>query len=145
MHYGHSLQFGTIITPESSATETAVDLAQQSEALGYDLVTLQDHPDQPAELDTWTTLAWIAGRTERVHLAAHVLHLPLRPPAVLARSVASLDLLSTGRLDLALGAGASWEAIEAMGGRRPGPGETVDALDEAIEIIRCLWNVGEST
>ena len=106
MHYSHALKFGTFIPPLSTAPEQVVAQALRSEALGYDLVTFQDHPYQPAFLDTWTLLAWVAGQTERIHLAANVLNLPLRAPAVLARSAASLDLLSAGRLELALGAGA---------------------------------------
>src|SRR5690242_6869218 len=92
--YGHHLQFGTFITPLNNAPEKTVALARRSEELGYDLVTFQDHPYQPAFLDTWTLLAWVAGQTERVRIAANVLNLPLRQPAVLARSAASLDLLS---------------------------------------------------
>jgi len=105
--------------------------------------SFQDHSCQPAFLDTWTLLAWVAGQTERIHLAANVLNLPLRAPAVLARSAASLDLLSAGRLDLALGAGAFWNAIEAMGCRRLMPGEAVRALSEAIDLMRGLWDTGE--
>ncbi|HEU5102933.1 MAG TPA: LLM class flavin-dependent oxidoreductase [Roseiflexaceae bacterium] len=142
MNYGHPLQFGTFITPLSDTPERVIELARRSEALGYDLVTFQDHPYQPALLDTWTLLAWVAGQTERVHIAANVLNLPLRSPAVLARSAASLDLLSAGRLDLALGAGAFWDAIAAMGGRRLMPGQAVDALGEAIDVIRGVWDVG---
>lgn len=142
MNYGHPLKFGTFITPLSKAPETVVELARRSEALGYDLVTFQDHPYQPAFLDTWTLLSWVAGQTERIHLAANVLNVPLRSPAVLARSAASLDLLSPGRLDLALGAGAFWDAIEAMGGQRLTPGEAVAALSEAIDIIRGVWDGG---
>ena len=136
MNYGHALQFGTFITPSSSPAEAVVELARRSEALGYDLVTFQDHPYQPAFLDTWTLLSWIAAQTERIHIAANVLNIPLREPAVLARAAASLDLLSNGRLDLALGAGAFWDAIKAMGGSRLTPGESVDALCEAIDVIR---------
>ena len=55
-------------------------------------------------------------------MAGNVLSLPLRPPAVLARAAASLDLLSGGRFELGLGAGAFWDAIEAMGGPRRTPG-----------------------
>ena len=142
MNYGHALKFGTFITPLSTASERVVALAKRSEALGYDLVTFQDHPYQSAFLDTWTLLSWVAGQTERIHLAANVLNLPLRAPAVLARSAASLDLLSAGRLELALGAGAFWDAIEAMGGRRLAPGEAVETLNEAIDIIRGLWDEG---
>src|SRR5215475_3463363 len=98
MHYGHPLKFGTFITPLNRAPEQVVALAKRSEELGYDLVTFQDHPYQPAFLDTWTLLSWVAAQTERVHLAANVLNVPLRSPAVLAGSAASLDLLSAGRL-----------------------------------------------
>ncbi|MEK8105988.1 LLM class flavin-dependent oxidoreductase [Micromonospora sp. M12] len=111
-----------------------------AEQVGLDLVTFQDHPYQPAFLDTWTLLSFVAARTSRVHVAANVTNLPLRPPAVLARSVASLDLLSGGRVSLGLGAGAFWEAIEAMGGRRLTPGQGVRALEEAIEVVRQLWD-----
>ncbi|WBB65234.1 LLM class flavin-dependent oxidoreductase [Micromonospora sp. WMMD812] len=143
--YRHRLEFGTFVTPVNATPDAPVALARRSEELGYDLVTFQDHPYQPAFLDTWTLLSWVAGKTERIHLAANVLNLPLRSPAVLARSAASLDLLSDGRLDLALGAGAFWPAIEAMGGRRRSPGEAVDALAEAIDVIRALLDAGEPT
>ena len=75
-----------------------------------------------------------------IRLTPNVLNLPLRPPAVLARSAASLDLLSGGRLELGLGAGAFWDAIEAMGGPRRSPGAGSRALAEAIEIIRATWD-----
>ncbi len=132
--YGHDLLFGSFLTPSAAAPEQVVGLAVLSEQVGLDLVTVQDHPYQPSFLDTWTLLSYVAARTERVHLAANVTNLPLRPPAVLARSVASLDLLSGGRVELGLGAGAFWDAIEAMGGRRLGPGEAVEAVEEAIDV-----------
>lgn len=143
--YGHSLQFGTFITPTNQSPETPVQLGVLSEQLGYDLVTYQDHPYQPGFLDTWTLLTWVAARTESVHLSGNVLNLPLRQPAVLARSAASLDLLSSGRFDLGLGAGGFWDAIDAMGGRKLTPGQGVQALGEAIDIIRGIWAVEERT
>lgn len=143
MHYGHELQFGTFITPKNDPPHFAVRLAELSEASGYDLVTFQDHPYQPRFHDTQTLLTWVAARTERVHLAANVANLPLRPPAVLARASASLDLLSGGRFELGLGAGGFWDAIEAMGGRRLTAGQAVDALSEAIDIIRGIWDQDE--
>ncbi|MGI9255257.1 MAG: LLM class flavin-dependent oxidoreductase, partial [Thermomicrobiales bacterium] len=145
MNYGHPLQFGTFLTPAASNPERVVELAQTSESLGYDLVTFQDHPYQPSHLDTWTLMSWVAAKTERVRIAGNVHCLPLRPPAVLAKSAASLDLLSGGRVELGLGAGAFWDPIEAMGGRRLEPREAVDALDEAIDIIRGIWDVSERT
>ncbi len=143
MYYGHELQFGTFITPKNDPPQAAVRLAELTEASGYDLVTFQDHPYQPRFHDTSTLLAWVAARTERIHLSANVTNLPLRPPAVLARAAASLDLLSGGRFELGLGAGAFWDAIEAMGGRRLTPGQAVDALSEAIDVIRGIWDQGE--
>ncbi|MCS5720976.1 LLM class flavin-dependent oxidoreductase [Herbiconiux sp. CPCC 203407] len=142
-HYGHRLQVGTFITPVNAPPESAVHLAELAESLGFDLVTFQDHPYQPGFHDTWTLLTWIAARTERVHLAPNVLNLPLRQPAVLARSAASLDLLSGGRFDLGLGSGAFWDAIAAMGGGRLTPGQAVDALSQAIDVIRGIWDAGK--
>jgi alkanesulfonate monooxygenase SsuD/methylene tetrahydromethanopterin reductase-like flavin-dependent oxidoreductase (luciferase family) len=138
--YGHDLLFGSFITPTAEHPQQAVLLAQASEQAGLDLATFQDHPYQPAFLDTWTLMSYAAARTSRVHLSANVVNLPLRPPAVLARSVASLDLLSGGRVVLALGAGSFWDAIEAMGAPRLTAGESVEALGEAIAVIRALWD-----
>ncbi|PXY36408.1 LLM class flavin-dependent oxidoreductase [Prauserella flavalba] len=141
MHYGHALTFGTFLTPSARDPGQVVSLATRAEELGFDLVTIQDHPYQPAHLDAWTLLTWLAGRTRRVTLAPGVLNLPLRAPAVLAGAAASLDRLSGGRLALALGAGAFWKAIGAMGGRTLSPGESVAALSEAIDLIRARWDV----
>lgn len=141
--YGHDLLFGSFITPTSAQPQAPVTLAEVSEDAGLDLVTFQDHPYQPAFLDSWTLLSYVAARTERIRLSLNVANVPLRPPAVLARSAASLDLLSGGRVELGLGAGAFWDAIEAMGVPRLTAGQGVRALGEAIEIIRGIWATGE--
>src|SRR5919199_5423103 len=138
--YGQELLFGTFVTPSSRDVETVVTLTQLAEQARLDLVTFQDHPYQPAFLDTWTLLSYVAARTTSVRLAPDVANLPLRQPAVLARSAASLDILSGGRLELGLGAGAFWEAVEAMGGQRRAPGDAVDALAEAVEVVRAIWD-----
>lgn len=141
--YGHDLIFGTFITPRAQPPMHAVDLAVVADRAGLDLVTLQDHPYQPAFHDTWTLLSYVASRTERVRVSGNVLNLPLRQPAVLARAAASLDLLSGGRFEMGLGAGAFWDGIVAMGGRRLTPGQSIEALEEAIHIMRELWNTDE--
>ena len=141
--YGHDLLFGSFITPSNADPQVPVKLAQVSERAGLDLATFQDHPYQPGFHDTWTLLSYVAARTETIHLAPNVANLPLRQPAVLARSAASLDLLSGGRIELGLGAGGFWDAIEAMGAPRRTPGESVQALTEAIEIIRAIWAADE--
>lgn len=137
---GHPLAFGTFLTPQNADPQAPVRLARLSEDVGLDLVTFQDHPYQPRFLDTWTLLTWVAARTERVTVAGAVLNLPLRPPAVLARAVASLDLLSGGRAALGIGAGGFWRAIAAMGGGHLSPGESVTALEEALRIVRGIWD-----
>jgi alkanesulfonate monooxygenase SsuD/methylene tetrahydromethanopterin reductase-like flavin-dependent oxidoreductase (luciferase family) len=141
--YGHPLRFGSFITPVNSPAAQPVRLAVLSEELGFDLVTFQDHPYQASFLDTWTLLSWAGAQTERVQLSGNVLNLPLRQPAVLARSAASLDLLSGGRVSLGIGAGGFWDAIAAMGGRRLTPAHAVAALDEAIDVIRGIWDAAE--
>ena len=114
-----------------------------SDRLGFDLITFQDHPYQPALLDAWSLLAFVAAKTERAHVSANVTNLPLRQPVVIARSSVTIDQLSGGRFELGLGAGGFWDAIEAVGGRRLSPGDSVTALEEAIRIIRAVWAVDE--
>ncbi len=138
--YGHELAFGTFITPQAERPQEVVALAQLTERAGLDLVTFQDHPYQPAFLDTWTLLSYVAARTERVRLSGNVINLPLRQPAMLGRAAASLDLLSGGRFELGIGAGSFWEAIAAMGGPDRSKGGAVAALGEAIDIIRAIWD-----
>jgi hemerythrin-like domain-containing protein len=117
-------------------------LSELADALGFDLISFQDHPYQPRFLDAWTLLSVVAARTTSARVALNVANLPLRPPAVLARSVASLDRLSGGRVELGLGAGAFWDGIVANGGPRRTPGESVSALGEAIDVIRGIWDTG---
>ena len=141
--YQHDLLFGTFGASASGDPDGAVELAVAADEAGLDLVTFQDHPYQPALLDTWTLMSYVAARTRRIRLSANVLNLPLRPPAVLARAAAGLDRLSGGRVELGLGAGAFWDAIEAMGGERLTAGESVEALTEAIGVIRAIWDTSE--
>jgi alkanesulfonate monooxygenase SsuD/methylene tetrahydromethanopterin reductase-like flavin-dependent oxidoreductase (luciferase family)/hemerythrin-like domain-containing protein len=142
--YGHELLFGSFITPDARHPEQVVALTQLSEQAGLDLATFQDHPYQVSFLDTWTLLSYLAAATTRIRLSANVLSLPLRQPTMIARSAASLDLLSGGRLELGLGTGSmrNWDAIKAMGGPRRSPGEAFTALEEAISIIREMWAAG---
>jgi FAD/FMN-containing dehydrogenase len=118
--YGHPLSFGALLT----SPDDAVIRARRAEELGYDLVTV---PEQPGGLDLWTLLTWIAGRTDRIRLAPHGLDLALREPPVLARAAASLDLLSGGRFELALGSANAPDGAPA----------------EAVDIIRGILDAGE--
>jgi alkanesulfonate monooxygenase SsuD/methylene tetrahydromethanopterin reductase-like flavin-dependent oxidoreductase (luciferase family)/hemerythrin-like domain-containing protein len=139
---GHDLWFGCFLPPDARQAQAVVELVRFADQLGLDLVGVQDHPYQPRFLDTWTLLSVLAARTERIRLVPDVINLPLRPPAVLARAAASLDLLSGGRVELGLGAGAFFDAVVSMGGPARNPREATDALAEAIQVIRALWAPG---
>ena len=138
--YGHDLLFGTFVTPTAQNAPHVLDLAGRADRAGLDLVTFQDHPYQPSFLDTWTLLSYVAARTEQIRLSGNVLSLPLRPPAVLGRAAATLDVLSGGRFELGIGAGAFWDGIAAMGGPRLTAADGVRALREGIGIIRDVWD-----
>jgi alkanesulfonate monooxygenase SsuD/methylene tetrahydromethanopterin reductase-like flavin-dependent oxidoreductase (luciferase family) len=143
--YGHEPRFGVFITPTADQAADVVKLAKLADRVGLDVVTFQDHPYQSRFLDTWTLMSVVAAQTTTIRVAPNVANLPLRPPFVLGRSVATLDILSGGRAELGLGAGAFWDAIVAAGGPRRTPGEAVDALSEAIDIIRATWDTSTRT
>jgi alkanesulfonate monooxygenase SsuD/methylene tetrahydromethanopterin reductase-like flavin-dependent oxidoreductase (luciferase family) len=137
---GRPLRFGWFLVPNAADPSGLVAEARLAERAGFDLIGIQDHPYQRRYFDTFTLLAALATATERVGLFPDVACLPLRHPAMLAKASVSIDLLSGGRFDLGLGAGAFWDAIVAMGGPRRTPGEAVDALEEAIAVLRLLWS-----
>jgi alkanesulfonate monooxygenase SsuD/methylene tetrahydromethanopterin reductase-like flavin-dependent oxidoreductase (luciferase family) len=140
MDYGQPVRFGVFLTPDATQPSRLLELAILADELGFELIGVQDHPYQRRFLDTWTLLTAIAMRTKTVQVFPDVANLPLRPPAILAKAAASLDLLSGGRLELGLGAGGAWEAIKAIGGPVRTPGESVSALEEAIQVIRLMWS-----
>jgi alkanesulfonate monooxygenase SsuD/methylene tetrahydromethanopterin reductase-like flavin-dependent oxidoreductase (luciferase family) len=134
------VEFGVFPIPLADEREAVIEQVLAAERHGLDLVGIQDHPYQRRFLDTWSLIAFLAARTERIRFFPDVANLPLRPPAVMAKAAASIDLLSGGRFELGLGAGAFWEAIGAMGGDVLDGKASVDALEEAIEVIRLMWS-----
>jgi alkanesulfonate monooxygenase SsuD/methylene tetrahydromethanopterin reductase-like flavin-dependent oxidoreductase (luciferase family) len=134
------IELGIFLVPSAEHARRTVDVCVAADAAGLDLVAIQDHPYQRRYLDTWTLLSYMAGCTARIGLVPDVANLPLRLPSVLAKSAASLDVLTGGRVELGIGAGAFWEAVEAMGGPNRTPKQSVDALEEAIAIIRGFWS-----
>lgn len=135
------LLFGANVDPSAGDPAGALVLARLADELDYDLVLVQDHPYNPAFLDTWTFLTAVALGTERVRVGSNVSPLPLRPPAMLAKQVASVAALAGGpeRVLLGLGAGGFARGIAAFGGPELAPGEAVDALEDGIGVVRGLW------
>ncbi|MGP3915591.1 LLM class flavin-dependent oxidoreductase [Nonomuraea sp. 10N515B] len=141
MDYGQPLRFGALI--DASSPQEAVAHATLSEELGLDLVAVggpgdDDHDD--AMLDVWTLMSWVAARTRTIGITG-VLDAGSWHPAVLGRSAASLDLLTSGRLGLALA--ASSRAHQAAVSVGLPPAQAAAALDEAIEVVRGIWAIDE--
>jgi len=123
-------------------------LAEACERHGIEALFRSDHylsvedRRERGALDAWTTLAALAAVTTRLRLGTLVSPATFRHPAVLAKSVASVDHVSGGRVELGLGTGW-WEAEhEAYGFPFPPMGERMDVLAEQLEIVRGLWGDG---
>ncbi len=141
MEFGiHLPQIGRKAGPDSIRRA-----ARQADELGWDDVWVNDHlavpegapyPPSAVFFEPIVTLTWAAAATQRVRLGTSVLVLPLRHPVHLAKEVATLDLLSEGRV--ILGAGVGWlrEEFEALG---VPPAERGRRSDESIELLRRCW------
>lgn len=138
--YGRPVQFGVFPTPEADRVDRILEVASVADRDGLDLIGIQDHPYQHRFLDTWAVMATVLARTERVRVFPDVASLPLRPPATMAKTAATLDVLSGGRFELAIGAGAFWDAIGATGGPVRSRRDAASAVIEAIGVIRLMWS-----
>jgi alkanesulfonate monooxygenase SsuD/methylene tetrahydromethanopterin reductase-like flavin-dependent oxidoreductase (luciferase family) len=141
--YGQEIEFGYFLVPDAGDPEGVIETAVLADTLGYDLLGIQDHPYQPRHLDALALLGIILARTRAVRVFDAVGNLPLRPPAAFAKAAATLDVLSGGRFEAGLGAGGFLGPAHAMGAPALTPRESLDALEEAVAILRASWS-GES-
>ncbi|MDB5107850.1 MAG: Luciferase-like, subgroup [Candidatus Binatus sp.] len=119
------------------STETIVNVAERSEDWGLDSFWLSDHLLAPIpELDVVATLSLLASRTKHMKLGPSVLLLNLRHPLMVAKSFATLDYLSKGRMVMAVGTGANLADYAACGIPLESRGKR---LDEGIEVLRTVW------
>jgi len=98
-------------------------------------------PDRGGDstLETWITLTYLAAKTDQLHLGTLVTPIPFRPPAMLAKELSVLDILSGGRV--MLGVGAGWSETEFKGySVWDGPKVRVDKTSEGLELILKLWS-----
>ena len=130
------------MVPTAADYPQIVEQVLTAEREGLDLVGIQDHPYQRRFLDTFALIADLLARTSRLRFFPDVASLPMRGPTMLAKAAASLDVMSNGRFELGIGAGAFWDAVAGMGGPRRTNAEAFDALEEAIPIIRAALDVG---
>ena len=137
--YGRPIEFGISLAPAASDLTMILEAAHVADRT-LDMIGFQDHPYQRRFIDTNALLTRVASSTYRIRVFHDVACLPLRPPAMLANEAATIDILSHGRFELGLGAGAFWDAIAGMGGPRRAPAEALQALEEAVTVIRMMWS-----
>jgi F420-dependent oxidoreductase-like protein len=135
-------------TPPERLFERVAELAQAAESCGFGLVTVMDHfyqirgvgPDTDPMLEAYSTLAALSQRTTKIRLGALVTGVTYRNPALLAKTVTTLDVLSGGRA--VLGLGAAWNDDEHLGYgfEFPPVKERMDRLDEALTICRAMFS-----
>src|SRR2546422_10609836 len=142
--YQQDVRFGANVDPTANDPSWPLRLTHAIERAGLEYIGIQDHPYNSGFLETWTLIATLLQATERVHIFPNVANLPLRPPVMLAKAAATLDVLSGGRAELGLGAGAFREGIEAMGGPGRSKGESIEALEEAGANIPAVWGGSRS-
>jgi alkanesulfonate monooxygenase SsuD/methylene tetrahydromethanopterin reductase-like flavin-dependent oxidoreductase (luciferase family) len=138
MDAARPLHVGISIVPSAETLDRTRELVRVADEGGLQLVGIQDHPYQRRFLDTFALIATLLAQTRRISSFTDVANLPLRPPADMSKAPASLHVLSSGRFELDLGAGGFQDQIAGIGGPRRSPAESVEALDEAIEVIRLM-------
>ena len=146
------IRFGVLAWPQYTDWRSLLQVGRRVEELGYDALWTWDHPypirgdEHGPSFEGYMTLAGWAGTTERVTLGHMVTANPLRSPAMLAKIVTTLDHMSNGRAILGIGAGWNVAEFEAFG-VEPGSsmGERIAWLDEAVELIRSMFDGTEAT
>jgi F420-dependent oxidoreductase-like protein len=130
-----------------------VGLVRAADQAGVDTVWVADHliqadptagPDQTEMLEAYTTLGFLAAQTQRVRLGTMVSPAALRPPALLVKTVTTLDVLSGGRAWLGIGAGYHAEEAQALDLPLPPVAERFERLEETLQIATRMW-AGDET
>jgi probable F420-dependent oxidoreductase len=130
-----------VITSKAPDAQAWRERARRAEELGYSTLLMPDHfQDQLAPL---TALATAAAVTERLGVGTLVFDNDYRHPVVLAKELATLDLLTGGRLEVGIGAGWKRSDYDEAGIPYDAPGGRIDRMVEAIEVMRELWKSTE--
>ena len=138
-------------SPQAGATvKTLLDRAEMAERLGYHSFWLVDHfwtlgmPDVDL-LEAITMMSAIAARTERVRIGTLVLCNSFRNPALLAKSLTTIDHISNGRLEVGLGAGWMEQEYRANGYEFPSVGTRLRQLEEGLQILKAMFTENRAT
>jgi F420-dependent oxidoreductase-like protein len=124
------------------------EIARRADEAGVDRISVMDHlwqighlgPPEHEMLEAYTTLGWLAARTERVKLLTVVTAVVYRDPGLLAKAVTTLDVLSGGRAMLGIGAAWNEEEARGLGLFFPPLAERYERLEEAIRICLQMWS-----
>ena len=154
------MRFGTFVPqgwkgdqngiPVEDQWNRILGFAELIEDSGYDSIWVYDHfhthpvVTQESTFDAWTLMAALAAVTNRVRLGQMCTCALYRPPSLLAKMASNIDVISGGRLDVGIGAGWSKGEFEAYGYRFPPPGERLDMLEEAIQVLLAMWTQDEA-
>ncbi len=138
------IDFGVMLRQQKIEYSQIKETAQLCDELGYHSVWLYDHilGMGAIEMDiyeAWTLMSALAEATENIKVGTMVLCNSFRPPALLAKMAATLDVISGGRLEFALGAGWFEPEYKAYGYPYPDNATRVTQLREAVQIIRSMW------
>jgi len=131
--------------------DTMVDVALRLEKAGYESAWVYDHfhtvpkPTQGPTYECWTLMAALAPVTETIRLGQMCTCNSYRPPSYLAKVASSIDVISGGRLELAIGAGWYEHEYLAYGYEYPKASVRIGQLDEAVQIIKKMWTEDEAT
>jgi F420-dependent oxidoreductase-like protein len=132
----------------TSLRDELARVGERADAAGLDTMWVPDHlvqvdptvtPGSTDMLEAYTTLGFVAGRTERVRLGALVTNVSMRPPALVVKAVTTLDALAPGRAWLGLGAGYRADEADDMGLDLPPTRERFERLEETLQIARQMW------
>lgn len=132
------VKFSVRIHQSGYSYEALREIWQAADRLGFHSATLYDLLNAPA-LECWTTLSALAAETSRIRLTPLVLANTYRPPALMAKMAATLDVISQGRLELGIGAGGGEHDHRASGYVYPPIQARVEMLEESVDIIKQLW------
>ena len=132
------VKFGVRIHQHGYTFDDLKRVWTQADQSGYHSATLYDLLNSPA-LECWTTLSALASVTERIRLTPLVLANTYRPPALLAKMSATLDVISRGRLELGIGAGGGGGDHQASGISFPSTAERVRMLEESVTLLKKSW------
>ena len=133
----NSIRFG--LNPRGLPYDRIVAVAQAAEAAGFQNISFSDRPPEN-NLEGWTLATAVALQTSRIRVTHSTLNVPFRNPAMLSKMATALDHVTGGdRLILTLGAGTQENHFTTYGIEFGSPGERVDGLIDAIEILRGTW------